>query len=40
MYKLSSMREAFYRGLSTFDTFGKGWMRRLEDVTAQAKAWV
>lgn len=34
---LSQRRERFYRGLSTFATFGKGWMRRLADVTAKAK---
>lgn len=25
-------REAFYRGLRTFDTFGKGWLRRNEET--------
>ena len=29
-------RETFYRGLGTFATFGRGWMRRLDDVTAKA----
>lgn len=37
--KVSGLRDCFYRGLSTFPTFGKGWMRRLTDVTSQALAW-
>lgn len=35
---IAASREAFYRSLSTFPTFGKGWMARLADVTATAKA--
>lgn len=31
-------RLAFLKRLSTFDTFGKGWTRRVEDVRAKAKA--
>lgn len=34
---MRARRERFYRGLATFPTFGKGWMRRLDDVTAKAK---
>lgn len=34
---ISGLREAFYRGLPTFPTFGKGWMRRLSEVTAKAR---
>lgn len=34
---ISHSREAFYRGLPTFGTFGKGWMRRLNEVTAKAR---
>lgn len=34
---MAERRERFYRGLGTFDTFGRGWMRRLADVTAKAK---
>lgn len=30
-------REQFLRGLDTFATFGKGWMRRLDSVEAEAK---
>ena len=29
-------REAFWRSLSTFDTFGKGWVRRGNEVRAKA----
>lgn len=34
---LSKRREAFYRSLKTFPTFGKGWMRRLAEVTSKAE---
>lgn len=34
---MAQRRERFYRGLNTFDTFGRGWMKRLSDVTAKAK---
>ncbi len=34
---MAQRRERFYRGLGTFDTFGRGWMKRLADVTAKAK---
>lgn len=30
---MSNRRAAFYRSLPTFATFGKGWMRRLDEVT-------
>lgn len=33
---ISHHREVFYRGLPTFATFGKGWMRRLAEVTAKS----
>ncbi len=29
-------REAFWRSLGTFETFGKGWLRRGEEVRAKA----
>lgn len=32
----AALREAHYRSLSTFKTFGKGWMRRLLDVSVHA----
>jgi lysozyme family protein len=31
--KMSDRREAFFRSLPTFPTFGRGWLRRLDDVT-------
>ena len=31
-----ALREAHYRGLNTFDTFGKGWMRRLASIKAES----
>ena len=33
---LTRVREDFYRGLSTFDTFGKGWTRRVDETTKLA----
>lgn len=37
--RMFAIRETFYRSLSTFDTFGKGWMRRLNDVRDTALVW-
>lgn len=37
--RMAEIREEFYRSLSTFDVFGKGWLRRLEDVERQAVVW-
>ncbi len=34
--RIDAKREAFYRALPTFATFGRGWLRRLNEVTAQA----
>lgn len=31
-------REAFYRSLSTFKFFGKGWIRRSEEIEKQAES--
>lgn len=36
--KLAARREAYYRRLSTFDTFGRGWLNRTRDVRDQALA--
>lgn len=36
---MGNERDTFYRSLPTFATFGKGWMARLNNVTAQAYAW-
>tara|TARA_R100000353_G_scaffold119350_4_gene84994 strand:+ start:910 stop:1449 length:540 start_codon:yes stop_codon:yes gene_type:complete len=35
--KITEEREAFYRSLKTFDTFGKGWLRRNEETGEAAK---
>jgi hypothetical protein len=37
--RMEYLREAFYRSLSTFDTFGKGWLRRLDEVAEQSRKW-
>ena len=37
--RLADLREAFYRSLSTFSTFGKGWIRRLNAVENTALDW-
>lgn len=34
--RMGARRETFYRSLGTFPTFGKGWLRRLKEVTASA----
>lgn len=37
--RLGDIREAYYRSLSTFPTFGKGWLRRLGEVERLARLW-
>lgn len=37
--KVRVQREAFYRGLGTFDVFGAGWLRRLDSVADIATHW-
>lgn len=37
--RLRNRRDRFYRSLPTFSTFGKGWLRRLSDVTVKAGEW-
>tara|TARA_R110001606_G_scaffold338667_1_gene486737 strand:+ start:571 stop:1083 length:513 start_codon:yes stop_codon:yes gene_type:complete len=32
-----SARQGYYEKLSTFETFGRGWTRRVEETTASAK---
>lgn len=32
-------RRGYYRSLSTFGTFGRGWLRRVDEVEAEAKGW-
>lgn len=34
--KFSAEKEAFYRSLPTFATFGKGWLRRVAEVKSHA----
>jgi lysozyme family protein len=34
-----SARHNYYGGLSTFETFGRGWTRRVDEVTEKAKTW-
>jgi len=34
---VAGYREMFYRNLDTFPTFGKGWLRRLAEVTEKAR---
>ncbi len=36
---IGARRRAFFRSLSTFDVFGKGWMRRVAEVEAWSLAW-
>jgi len=35
--KFCDLREAHYKSLPTFSTFGKGWMRRLASVESEAQ---
>lgn len=37
--RIAEIRADFYRSLPTFKTFGRGWMRRLDEVESQAVAW-
>jgi lysozyme family protein len=36
--KYSQAKENFYRSLSTFDTFGKGWLNRVAAVKVKAES--
>ena len=36
--QMHHMRDGFYRSLSTFDTFGRGWIRRNDETKEQALA--
>jgi len=38
--KYQSMRQEYYEGLSTFETFGRGWTRRVDEVTEKAISWI
>tara|TARA_R110000822_G_scaffold54643_2_gene139753 strand:+ start:577 stop:1098 length:522 start_codon:yes stop_codon:yes gene_type:complete len=36
--KIHAERDAFYRSLSTFDVFGRGWLRRNNETLEQAQS--
>lgn len=36
--RYQDMREAYYRKLKTFPTFGRGWLRRVEEVRETAES--
>ena len=38
--KFQAERQNYYESLSTFDTFGKGWTRRVEETTQSALGMV
>ena len=38
--KFSAAKEQFYRGLPTFDHFGKGWLRRVAEVKQAADGMI
>ena len=35
-----SERQNYYENLSNFETFGRGWTRRVDEVTEEAKKWI
>ena len=38
--KYQAERHNYYQSLSTFETFGRGWTRRVDEVTEKAKEWI
>ena len=38
--KYQNERHNYYQSLSTFETFGRGWTRRVDEVTEKAKQWI
>ena len=38
--KYQNERHNYYQSLSTFETFGRGWTRRVDEVTEKAKEWI
>ena len=38
--KFSAAKEQFYRGLPTFEHFGKGWLRRVAEVKQTAEGMI
>ena len=35
-----SERQNYYESLSNFETFGRGWTRRVDEVTEEAEKWI
>ena len=35
-----SERQNYYESLSNFESFGRGWTRRVDEVTEEAKKWI
>ena len=38
--KYQNERHNYYQSLSTFETFGRGWTRRVDEVTEKAISWI
>jgi len=38
--KYAEARESYYRSLKTFEIYGRGWLRRNDEVLEQAKSMV
>ena len=38
--KYAEAREAYYRSLKTFEIYGRGWLRRNDEILAKAKSMV
>ena len=38
--KFSHSKEAFYKSLPTFGTYGKGWLKRVADVQTSASTMI
>lgn len=38
--EFQNRREQYYRSLSTFDVFGRGWLNRNNSVTQTAQEWI
>lgn len=37
--RIAGYRLAAYRSLATWETFGRGWSRRLDEIQAKARSW-
>ena len=38
--KYAEARESYYRSLKTFEIYGRGWLRRNDEILAKAKSMV